>query len=82
VAPLVVGDVLIDPSLKHGKVFLKTTPEILDMVIKKRSTIQQSLSRFVTTRYTPSFEFILDDNYIESIDNLYHKIETEPVDEN
>ena len=77
VMPLSVSDVLVDPSLKHGKVYLKTTPEILHEVELKRSAILTSLTKHVNTRYTPSFSFVLDDSYLDNMDNLYEKIDSE-----
>jgi len=75
VMPLSVSDVLVDPSLKHGKIFVRTTPEILELIIAKRSAILTSLNKHVKTRFTPSFSFVMDDNYLEGLDNLYEKIE-------
>lgn len=73
--PLSVSDVLVDPSLKHGRVYLKTNPDILKQVEAKRSTILTSLTKHVNTRYTPSFVFLIDDNYVDNLDNLYDLIE-------
>lgn len=76
-ATLAVADVLIDPSGKTGRVWLSTTAEILKEVEQRRGDIQNQLKKHVVTRYTPSFSFILDDKYLDRIDNLFNEIEHE-----
>ncbi|MEK7171079.1 MAG: hypothetical protein AAB774_02135 [Patescibacteria group bacterium] len=74
-ADLTVVDVLLDPSIKTGRVWLATTPEILHEVEDRRGDIQSQLTKYVITRYTPKFSFLLDDNYLGKIDNLFTEIE-------
>ena len=77
VASLTVIDVLIDPSGRTGRVWLSTTPETLKEVEERRGDIQGQLKEHVVTRYTPKFSFILDDKYLDRIDNLFNKIDSE-----
>lgn len=72
---LTITDVLIDPSERTGRVWLSTTPEILKAVEHRRGTIQGWLKSRVKTRFTPRFTFLLDDNYLGKIDNLFTEIE-------
>lgn len=76
-ASLTVTDVLIDPSGKTGRVWLATTEEILKEVEQKRGDIQGQLKKHVITRYTPKISFVLDDRYLDRIDNLFDKIDHE-----
>lgn len=75
VVELSVSDVLIDPSYQHGRVWLRTTPEVLEVVESKRADILTQLTKFVQTRYTPRLSFLLEDGDIERIDNLFSKLE-------
>ena len=75
--PLTVIDVLIDPSGKTGRVWLSTTGEILKEVEQRRGDIQSQLKKHVVTRYTPKISFVLDDKYLDKIDNLFTEIEHE-----
>ena len=78
---LTVADVLIDPSLQHGRVWLKTTPSTLKRVEEKRPEIQRMLVRYVKTRYTPRLTFLTDDNYLDHLDDLFLQVGTEKADE-
>lgn len=77
IATLNVSDVLIDPSGKTGRVWLSTSIETLKEVEQRRGDIQNKLKKHVVTRYTPSFSFILDDRYLDRIDNLFTEIHHE-----
>jgi len=77
VLPLSVTDVLLDASFQHGRVWLSTTPEILKEVEKERIEIQGKLKTKIKGRYTPRLEFLLDDNYLEKMDELFEKVEVE-----
>ncbi|MBI4948135.1 hypothetical protein HY844_01065 [Candidatus Berkelbacteria bacterium] len=74
---LEIVDVLIDPSYDHGRVWLKTSVESFNEIKSKRVDIQNQLSRFVKLRKTPKLTFIIDDRYLDHIDNLFNKIEDE-----
>lgn len=74
---LEIVDVLIDPSYEHGRVWLKTSVEGLAAIKSKRVDIQNQLSRYIKLRKTPKLTFIIDDRYLDHIDNLFNKIEDE-----
>ncbi len=76
IVELTVSDVLIDPSYQHGRVYLRTSPEIFEQVEKKRSDILTQLTKYVETRYTPKLTFHLDDGQLDHLDQLFEKIET------
>lgn len=71
---ITIADVLIDPSLTHGKVWVKVTADGLDKLIERRGDIQKEIVKHVKTRYTPKLEFILDDQYLERLDDLFATI--------
>lgn len=73
--PLSVSSVLLDPSFRQGRVWLITTKEILKLVEAKRPEIQNALRTKVTARYTPRLEFLLDDKYVDHIEELFEKLE-------
>lgn len=75
VVELTVSDVLIDPSYQHGRVWLRTTPEVLKLVETKRADILPQLPRYVQTRYTPKLTFLLDDGSIDRIEELFTKLD-------
>lgn len=77
IVELTVSDVLIDPSYQHGRVWLRTTPEVLQLIEKKRSEILTQLTKFVQTRYTPRLTFLIDDGRIDRIEELMKEIESE-----
>jgi ribosome-binding factor A len=72
---LTVTDVLIDPSYTHGKVWLRTTPELLAEVEKRRGEIQASIKKYVQTRRTPRLSFFLDHGEIDKVDELFGHIQ-------
>lgn len=74
VLPLSVTDVLLDPSLKEGRVWLVATPENLALVESNRPEIQAALPKLVKTRYLPKFQFLQDDRFSEKIDALFEQI--------
>lgn len=69
-----IVDVLIDPSYEHGRVWVTTTPEGLELLNQKRVDIQNSISRYVKLRYTPKLTFIMDDRYLDHMDDLFSKV--------
>lgn len=77
VTPLTVTNVLIDPSLRHGTVYLHTTVEIIKLIEVKRKAILTALTEHVSTRYTPKLTFVIDDDYLDRIDFLFEKIDQE-----
>lgn len=74
---IIIEDVLLDPSMQHGKVWLICTPEQLDIIQQNRSTIQRLAQKYLATRYTPKIDFLISDNYLGKIDNLFSKVENE-----
>lgn len=74
---LAVADVLIDPSGQTGRVWLATTPEILKEVEQRRGDISRQLAERLVRRYTPVLSYLLDDKYLERIDNLYNGLNNE-----
>lgn len=72
---LVVTDVLIDPSYTHGRVWLRTTPELLEKVESKRPAIAAQLPRYVKTRYTPKLAFLMDAGELDKMDELFGQLE-------
>ena len=74
VAHLSVSDVIIDPSTQTGRVYLATDPDILNLINQRRGDIQQQLTKYIQTRYTPKFSFVIDDNYLNHIDQLFDSI--------
>jgi ribosome-binding factor A len=77
---IVIGEVLIDPSMQHGKVWLSCSKEMLARVEKRRSEIQMMTQRYVKTRYIPKLYFFIDDKYTEHMEDLFEKIEEEHED--
>ncbi len=75
---IVVEDVLLDPSMQHGRAWLICTEQQLAAVISRRSELQRLVQNHLKTRYTPKIEFLPSDNYLEKIDELINKA----VDEN
>lgn len=71
---LVVTDVLIDPSYQHGRVWLRTTAEILHQVERKRPEIQAQMTKYVKTHYTPRLNFLLDEGDMDKIEDLFGQI--------
>jgi ribosome-binding factor A len=71
---LLVSDVLIDPSYHHGRVWLRTDHETLAQVVQQRSDIQQQLTRYVKTRYTPKLTFLIDEGDMDKIDDLFEEV--------
>lgn len=72
---LLVTDVLLDPSMKHGKVWLRGSTDLIQQVNTRKGEISQLLQRFVATRYMPSLEYVQDDRYLDRIDDLFSEIE-------
>lgn len=72
---ITVSDVLIDPSYKHGRVWVRADAQLLKQLNSKHSQIQSSILRHVKMRYTPSLTFLADDNLLEHLDELYKEIE-------
>jgi len=73
--PLGVQDVLIDPPLERARVWLRTTAKILAEVEKKRQAIQLEIPKRVKLPRTPKLTFLLDDQYLDNLDQLFEKIE-------
>lgn len=77
VLPLSVVDVLVDPSLRHARTWLRTTPETLELVQQKRADLQLEIIRRLKLPQTPKLEFIVDNQYLEHIDTLFEKMHEE-----
>ena len=74
---IVVEDVLLDPSMQHGRAWLICSGEQLRQVIAKRSELQRLVQNHLKTRYTPRIDFLPSDNYLEKIDNLINEVSHE-----
>jgi len=72
--PPTVTDVLIDPTMKTGRVWLRADQATLSAVLKKRAELQAELPKLIKTRYLPHLEFIADDNYLDRLDELFDKV--------
>ncbi len=66
-----VTDVLLDPSFQHGRVWVRCSPELLIKLNKQRGEVQSDIKLYLKTRYTPKLEFLIDDNYVEHLDQLF-----------
>ena len=73
---LTVADFLLDPSTQTGRVFLKTDQKTIDALVGERGKIQDALKKYVKTRYTPRLTFVIDDEYLDKMDELFETIET------
>jgi len=76
---VIVDDVLLDPSLQHGRAWLICDQSHLTDITKNRSEIQRSVQEFLKTRYTPKIDFQIKDSYLDKMDRLF---ETVKKDEN
>lgn len=68
---ITIADVLIDPSLTHGKVWVRVSVEGLSRIEERRGDIQKEIVKHVKTRYTPKLQFIQDDQYLDHLDDLF-----------
>ena len=74
---IVIEDVLLDPSMQHGRVWLVCTEEQLNNVKVKRGELQRLVQEHLSTRYTPKLEFLLSDDYLGKMDNLFKEVRDE-----
>lgn len=74
---IIIEDVLLDPSMQHGRVWLICNPEQLNKVQEKKGELQRLVQEHLMTRYTPKIEFIIADDYLGKIDNLFTEIKDE-----
>ncbi|MEX1052087.1 MAG: hypothetical protein WEC83_01730 [Patescibacteria group bacterium] len=74
---IIVEDVLLDPSMQHGRVWLICSKEQLDRAVAKRGGLQRLVQNYLKTRYTPRIEFLPSDQYLERIDQLIDKASDE-----
>lgn len=72
---IIVDDVLLDPSMQHGRVWLIGNQQQLSTVIAKRSELQRLVQQRLKTRYTPKIEFLPKDDYLEKMDDLFNKLQ-------
>lgn len=72
---IIITDVLLDPSMKHGKVWVKASTSDISELNKRLGDISNELKRIVSTRYMPSLMFILDDNYLDKLENLFEQLD-------
>lgn len=75
--PIIVSDLLLDPSMQHGKVWVRASSEDISQLNQRLGDISKQLTRIVSTRYMPSLEFVMDDNYLEKINDLFSTIEVD-----
>lgn len=71
---IIVDDVLLDPSMQHGRVWLICHSDQLKHVVTKRSELQRLVQSRLKTRYTPKIEFLPKDEFIEKMDSLFDKL--------
>ena len=71
---LSLSDFLIDPSGATGRVWLSTSAENLEKVKTRRSHLQRELVKRVQTRHTPKLTFLIDDNYLNSVEKLFNHL--------
>lgn len=70
-----ISDVLFNKAGKEAQVWLKCDQRTLSAVIQRNNHIQRELARHWQMRYIPSLHFLLDDGYLDSMDELFTKIE-------
>ena len=80
VQPLNVVDVLLDPSRQTARVWLNTNHGGLKQLQARLGEVQRQLASKIKARYTPKLEFIIDDRYLEKMDDLFSKINENPID--
>jgi len=68
---ITVADVLIDPSMRHGKVWIRSNPQVMIDMQSRKKDINNELTKYVSMRFVPKLEFICDDNYISHLDELF-----------
>lgn len=66
-----VTDVLIDPSMRHGKVWLRGEQEVLSDIQNRKKDINKELTQYVSMRFVPKLEFVCEDNYLSRLDELF-----------
>jgi ribosome-binding factor A len=71
---LAIADVLVDPNFKSARVWLRATRELMIQINKHRGKIQSELGKYIEGRYTPKLTFLVDDNYLEHLDELFYKL--------
>ena len=74
---IIIEDVLLDPSMQYGRVWLVCTTEQLDIIQKNKSNIQRLVQKHLATRYTPKIDFLISDDYLGKIDNLFSEVDNE-----
>lgn len=74
---IMIEDVLLDPSMRQGRVWLMCTPKQLEKIQEKKGEIQRLVQDHLKTRYTPIIEFMITDDYLSQMDNLFTKIDDE-----
>lgn len=76
-----ITNVVVSPDLKHAKIYISVLPfdsseEVLAMLQSQRSRIQKSAHEQLTMKFSPIFEFFLDDQE-EKADEIERLIDQE-----
>ena len=74
---IMIEDLLLDLSMRHGRVWLMCTPKQLEKIQEEKGEIQRLVQDHLKTRYTPIIKFMIADGYLDKIDGLFNKIEDE-----
>lgn len=75
---LSVKDVLADPTFKTARVWLTGPKNQIELVVIERTAVQRKLSNHLKLRETPKLTFVVDDRYLEHIEELFNTIEKPP----
>ena len=73
---LLVRDVLVDPSLKSARVWLTGPKDQVELINAKRISIQNQLPRHLKIRETPKLTFLLEDQYLDHMEQLFQALKT------
>lgn len=75
---IIINDVLLDPSLRTGRVWVSASQTELDQLETKRVALQNQLATKIKTRYTPKLTFLVDDRYLDQLDQLFNQLDQPP----
>lgn len=77
IGPIEVSSLLIDASLRTGRVWVRTTPENLAYLRTHKPQFQAALKKYIKTRYLPSFEILAETGELDTIENLLAQVSHE-----
>jgi len=72
-----INDLLFDRNGQTARVWLKTKPATLALVKTKYDRIIKELAQHWRMRYVPRLSFLIDDNYLDNMDELFDKIKSD-----